>query len=163
MSSGTGPSKDGLGGGRFPLWVGLALSVATVGPTLAMAGNGQELVGTVGRSIPLVFVIGLIGVSLVGYSFVRLTRHLNHAGSVYALVGATVGPRAGFFAGFAMLGAYGAFCVGTLALTAAFANSLLAAFTPSEVRHQLVAAHLAGLTVRLISDRHLAVYGSISQ
>jgi len=126
MSSGTGPSKDGLGGGRFPLWVGLALSVATVGPTLAMAGNGQELVGTVGRSIPLVFVIGLIGVSLVGYSFVRLTRHLNHAGSVYALVGATVGPRAGFFAGFAMLGAYGAFCVGTLALTAAFANSLLA-------------------------------------
>ena len=65
---------------RFPLWVGLALSVATVGPTLAMAGNGQGLVASVGKAVPLVFVIGLVGVSLVGYSFVRLTRHLNHAG-----------------------------------------------------------------------------------
>lgn len=111
---------------RYPLWVGLALSVATVGPTLAMAGNGQELVGTVGKAVPLVFVIGLVGVALVGYSFVRLTRHLNHAGSAYALVGVTLGPRAGFFAGFAMLGAYVGFSVGTLALTAAFANSFLA-------------------------------------
>ena len=118
--------QETLSGRRFPLWVGLALSVATVGPTLAMAGNGQGLVPTVGKAVPLVFVIGLIGVSLVGYSFVRLTRHLNHAGSAYALVGVTVGPRAGFFAGFAMLGAYGGFCIGTLALTAAFANSFLA-------------------------------------
>jgi amino acid transporter len=111
---------------RFPLWVGLALSVATVGPTLAMAGNGQGLVASVGKAVPLVFVIGLLGVSLVGYSFVRLTRHLNHAGSAYALVGATIGPRAGFFAGFAMLGAYISFSIGTLALTAIFANAFLA-------------------------------------
>lgn len=111
---------------RLPLWVALALSVATVGPTLAMAGNGQGLVGTVGKSVPLVFVIGLAGVALVAYSFVRLTRHLNHAGSAYALVGVTVGPRAGFFSGFAMLGAYLGFSIATLALTAAFTNSLLA-------------------------------------
>lgn len=39
----------------------------------------------------------------VADSFVRLTQHMNHAGSAYALVGATVGPRAGFFACFAML------------------------------------------------------------
>ena len=110
----------------LPLWVALALSVATVGPTLAMAGNGQGLVSTVGKAIPLVFVIGLFGVALVGYSFVRLTRYLNHAGSAYALVGATIGPRAGFFSGFAMLGAYICFSIATLALTAAFANSLLA-------------------------------------
>lgn len=117
---------DALPRRTLPLWVGLALSIATVGPTLAMAGNGQGLVSSVGKAIPLVFVIGLFGVSLVGYSFVRLTRHFNHAGSAYALVGATVGPRTGFFAGFAMLGAYVAFAVATLALTAAFTNSALA-------------------------------------
>ena len=82
------------------------MSVALVGPTLAMSGNGQGLIATVGKAIPLVFLIGLVGVSLVGYSFVRLTRHLNHAGSAYGLVGGTIGPRAGFFSGFAMLGAY---------------------------------------------------------
>lgn len=117
---------DELRRSRLPLWVALALSVATVGPTLAMAGNGQGLVSTVGKAIPLVFVIGLVGVALVGYSFVRLTRHLNHAGSAYALVGVTVGPRTGFFSGFAMLGAYLGFSVATLALTAAFANAFLA-------------------------------------
>jgi amino acid transporter len=110
---------------RLPLWATLALSLATVGPTLAMAGNGQGLIGTVGKGIPLVFVLGLIGVGLVGYGFVRLTRHLNHAGSAYALVGATVGPRAGFFSGFAMLGAYLGFAVGTVALFSAFTNAFL--------------------------------------
>ena len=119
-------SGDSLRRGTLPLWVALAVSVATVGPTLAMAGNGQGLVPMVGKSIPLVFVIGLFGVALVGYSFVRLTRYLNSAGSAYALVGATIGPRTGFFAGFAMLGAYAAFSVAALALAAAFANSFLA-------------------------------------
>ncbi|MFC6356845.1 APC family permease [Luethyella okanaganae] len=111
---------------RLPLWAAVALSLATVGPTLAMSGNGQGLIGIVGKSIPLVFVIGLVGVALVGYGFVRLTRHLNHAGSAYALVGGTIGPRAGFFSGFAMLGAYIGFSIGTLALTAAFVNAFLA-------------------------------------
>ena len=49
---------------QLPFWVALALSVALVGPTLAMSGNGQGLIGTVGKSIPLVFLIGLVGVSL---------------------------------------------------------------------------------------------------
>jgi amino acid transporter len=126
MSSLSPGPDDALPRRTLPLWVALALSVATVGPTLAMAGNGQGLVSSVGKAIPLVFVIGLVGVALVGYSFVRLTRYLNHAGSAYALVGATVGPRAGFFSGFAMLGAYAGFSVATLALTAACANSFLA-------------------------------------
>ena len=122
----TTTDSDELPRRRLPMWVALALSVATVGPTLAMASNGQGLISSVGKSIPLVFVIGLFGVALVAYSFVRLTRHLNHSGSAYALVGVTVGPRAGFFSGFAMLGAYLGFSIGTLALTGAFTNSLLA-------------------------------------
>lgn len=44
---------------RLPFWVALAMSVALVGPTLAMSGNGQGLIGTVGKAIPLVFLIGL--------------------------------------------------------------------------------------------------------
>ena len=110
----------------LPLWAAVALSLALVGPTLAMSGNGQYLAGSVGAGTPLVFLIGLVGVALVGYGFIRLTRHLNHAGSAYGLVGGTVGPRAGFFAGFAMLGAYVGFAIGTIALTASFVNSFLA-------------------------------------
>lgn len=129
-STDTNKKVDGSPRRNLPLWAALALSLAMVGPTLAMSGNGQGLVGIVGKSVPLVFLIGAIGVALVGYGFLRLTRHLNHAGSAYGLIGATVGPRTGFFAGWAMLGAYIGFSIGTLALTAAFVNALLAAFQP---------------------------------
>ena len=40
-----------------------------------------------------------------------------------------------------------------------FHRSLLAAFTPAEVRAQLAAAGIDGLTVRKVSDRHMAVTG----
>jgi ubiquinone/menaquinone biosynthesis C-methylase UbiE len=42
-----------------------------------------------------------------------------------------------------------------------FLNSLLAAFTPAEVRRQLRQAGLSGLAVEIISDRHLLVYGLV--
>lgn len=42
-----------------------------------------------------------------------------------------------------------------------FHQSLLAAFTPAEVRKQLEAAGLKGLRVRAINDRHLVVRGHV--
>ena len=42
-----------------------------------------------------------------------------------------------------------------------FYNSLLAAFTPAEVRRQLKLSRLDGLRVEVVSDRHLAVYGRV--
>src|SRR5689334_15570656 len=99
-----------------------------MGPTLAMALNGAGVAATVGKAVPLVFVLGLVGVALVAYGFVRLTRHFNHAGSVYALAGVTLGPRAGFFGGFALLGTYIFFAVCTLAATAVFTEAFAAAF-----------------------------------
>jgi amino acid transporter len=172
-STPAGPSKevDQIPHRRLPFWVALALSVALVGPTLAMSGNGQGLIGTVGKSIPLVFLIGLVGVSLVGYSFVRLTQHLNHAGSAYGLVGGTIGPRAGFFSGFAMLGAYWGFAIGTLALTAAFTNAFIAKLQPGNdnpyqapwltivVVAAAISFLLAGRDIRLLAKILLVIEG----
>lgn len=44
-----------------------------------------------------------------------------------------------------------------------FLNSLLAAFTPAEVKAQLRRAGLDGLHIEVISDRHLIVYGEIGR
>ncbi|HWC22820.1 MAG TPA: APC family permease [Flexivirga sp.] len=110
---------------KLRLWEALALSVGLMGPTLAMGLNGPGVAATAGKAVPLVFLLGLAGVGLVGYGFWRLTQHFNHAGSVYALAGATIGPRAGFFGGFALLGTYLFFLVCTQAATAVFANAFL--------------------------------------
>jgi amino acid transporter len=135
---------------KLKLWEALALSLGLMGPTLAMGGNGQGLIDTVGKAVPLVFVLGCVGVGLVAYGFIRLTRYYNHSGSAYALVGATVGPRAGFFAGFALLGTYLFFSICTLAALGAFTNALLAAAQPnSDDPFQLpwVVIALAGLAL----------------
>lgn len=108
---------------KLRLWEALALSLGLMGPTLAMGLNGPGVSATAGPAVPLVFTLGLVGVALVAYGFVRLTSHFNHAGSVYALAGATIGPRAGFFGGFALLGAYSFFTVCTLAATGVFFNA----------------------------------------
>lgn len=110
---------------KLKLWEALALSLGLMGPTLAMSGNGQGIIGTVGKAVPLVFLLGFIGVGLVAYGFIRLTQRYNHAGSAYALVGATMGPRAGFTAGFALLGTYIFFTICTAAVFGAFLNALL--------------------------------------
>lgn len=58
--SGLSDGADQLPHLRLPLWVALALSVAMVGPTRAMSGNGQGMISTVGKAIPLVFGQSLI-------------------------------------------------------------------------------------------------------
>ncbi|MGC7407446.1 APC family permease, partial [Pandoraea pneumonica] len=73
---------------------------------MAMSLNGIGIAGLVGTAVPFTFLVSFVGTLLVAYAFVRLTRHFTHAGSVYALSGVTLGPRAGFFGGFALLGTY---------------------------------------------------------
>ena len=118
-------SKDKLKR-ELPLWGALALSIGIMAPTNAMALNGVLPASLVGRAVPLVFLIGGIGVALVAYGFVRLTRYFSHAGSVYILAGRTLGPRAGFFGAFTLLGVYVVFAVSGFAATGLFGTTLLA-------------------------------------
>ena len=103
----------------------IALSLAIMAPTAAMALNGTAVAGLIGRAVPLAFMIATIGVLFVSYGFVRLTRHFNSAGSVFALAGATLGPRAGFFAGSALMATYTLFTVASAAEVSLFGQSFL--------------------------------------
>jgi amino acid transporter len=90
-----------------------AFSVGLIGPVGAIALLGTGAAGIIGRGVTLSFIFAVIGVALVGYAFVKLAQYISHTGSVYALVGVTLGPRAGFFAGWALLGAYVAIGTGS--------------------------------------------------
>src|SRR5436305_2507175 len=83
-----------------------AFSVGLIGPVGAIALLGTGAAVIIGRAVTLSFVFAVVGVALVAYCFIKLSQHISHAGSVYALVGVTLGPQSGFFAGWALMGAY---------------------------------------------------------
>jgi amino acid transporter len=94
-------------------------------PTLAMSVTGVQAAGLLGRAAPLAYAIAAVGVALVSFGFVRLASQVASAGSVYAFVGEALGPRAGFFAGWALLGTYIVFPPTSIAAMAVFGEAFL--------------------------------------
>jgi amino acid transporter len=121
----TGENQGGLRR-ELRFWEAIALSIGIMAPTAAMALNGVGVAANVGQAVPLAFLISAILVFLVAFGIMRLAGHYSHAGSVYAFTGATLGPRAGFFSGWALLGTYLSFTVASTAevglFLAQFAN-----------------------------------------
>ncbi len=107
------------------VWQAVGLSVALMAPSMAANINPQAAVPSVGRAVPLAFLLSAVGVLLVAYVFVRLCQYFNHSGSVYAFVGATLGPRAGTVAGWGLLGTYVFYGVTTSSVVGIFGTSFL--------------------------------------
>ena len=125
----SGAALDGTPALRRTLvtWGAVGLSVAAMGASLAANINPQGSAATVGRAVPLTFVLATIGVLLVAYGFARVCGRLSHAGSVFALTGTTIGPRAGVVAGWSLLGAYTSFVVTTAITAGIFGANFLGA------------------------------------
>src|SRR6266568_8617793 len=87
-------------------WGTASLSVGGMAPTLAMSVTGVQAARLLGRAAPLAYVLAGAGMVLIGYGFVRLSTAYSHAGSVYAFIGKTLGPRAGFVATWLLIGTY---------------------------------------------------------
>jgi len=94
-------------------------------PTLAMSVTGSQAAGLVGRAAPLAYLFAGIGVAFVAYGFARLAGHFSHAGSVYAFSGLSLGPRAGFLTGWALLGTYLVFPTVSIMGIAIFSSAFL--------------------------------------
>ncbi len=91
---------------ELSVWEAIGLSLALMAPSMAANINPQATAGTVGRAVPLAFLLATLGVLLIAYTFVRLCQRFHHAGSVYGFVGATLGARTGVVAGWSLLGTY---------------------------------------------------------
>jgi len=127
-------------------WEAIAISIGIMAPTAAMALNGVAPAGLIGRAVPLAFLFAAIAIALISYAFVRLTSYFNHAGSAYALAGVTLGPRAGFFGGWALLATYSCFIAANIAEIGLFGTSFLSGAgiwnDPSWILVSLIAAAL---------------------
>ncbi|WP_328356932.1 APC family permease [Mycobacterium sp. NBC_00419] len=88
------------------VWSAVGVSVALMAPSMAININPQGTAAAVGRAVPLAFLMATVGVLLIAHTFVRLSARFSHAGSVYAFVGVTLGPRSGSVAGWLNAGTY---------------------------------------------------------
>lgn len=102
-----------------------AFSIGLIGPVGAMALLGVGAAGLLGQGATWAFVFAIVGVALVAYGFIKLSQYISHTGSVYALVGRTLGPRAGFVAGCALFAAYTTIGTGSTTEIALFFNKFL--------------------------------------
>ncbi|MFE1859381.1 APC family permease [Streptomyces anandii] len=110
---------------NLSIWQAVGLSVALMAPSMAADINPQGTGRSVGRAVPLAFLLAGVAVLLLAYVFVRLCQHFHSAGSVYAFVGASLGPRAGLVAGWCLLGAYLLFGVVTSSAAGIFGAAFL--------------------------------------
>src|SRR5215469_14994268 len=104
----------------------IALSIGIMAPTAAMALNGSLAAGITGSAVPLAFLLATVAVALASFSFIQFTRYFAHSGSVYGFNGIALGPRAGFFSGWALLGTYMAFTAASTAEVGNFAQAFFA-------------------------------------
>jgi amino acid transporter len=103
----------------------------------------------------------------VCYGFVRLAGRVGHAGSVYAFVGSTLGPRAGFVAGWALLGTYLVFPAVSISAVAVFGRAFLdaagiadsASWLPLALGGAAVIWFLASREIRVAARSLLAFEG----
>lgn len=103
----------------------IAVSIAIIAPTLAMSATPGAAAALVGSAVVLPFVFAFVSIGLVAWGFVRLTSRFASAGSVYAFTGLTLGPRCGYFSGWALLGTYLGGGAASVAIAAAFAQDLI--------------------------------------
>lgn len=118
------PSQTGLRR-NLSVWQAVGLSVALMAPSMAANINPQPTIAQVGRGVPLAFLLAAIGVLLVGWGFVRLCQYYQHAGSVYAFVGLTLGPRTGVVSGLALFATYTFYGVVTSSAAGLFFSAFL--------------------------------------
>lgn len=132
-----------------------AFSIGLIGPVGAMALLGTGAAALLGHGAVMAFVFAIIGVSFVAYGFVKLSGHISNTGSVYALVGKTIGARAGFVAGWALIAAYVTIAVGSTIEIGLFFNTFLSLLHISTVHEWLWEAIVALVIIGALAIREI--------
>ena len=104
------------------VWNCIALSVALMGPVLAVVLNAPAAGPSTGEAMPLAFLIALIVIIFVGNTVVQFSRVLPSSGSFYTFTARGLGGGAGFFTGWMFFGAYALLMPGLFGAVAAFAH-----------------------------------------
>jgi amino acid transporter len=135
----------------------VSLSLAVLAPTMAMAFNVSLAAQAAGPAAPLAFAVGTVVLATVGLSFVAFSRRMAYAGSAYAFLADSFGPRSGFIAGWLLLLNYMSFGSATAALAGSFVTAALGNYGAAMPGVWLACAILALLAAMLCAYRDMAI------
>lgn len=142
--------NSGLKKDNLNMFETIALSVAIIAPTAAMALNISLMSETAGYSSPLIFLVATIVVGLVAYTVIKFNHYISSAGSLYSFTKVALGEKMGFTSGWALLLAYITLGAGTCAGFGAFFSQFLGAF----------GIHVAWLPLSLIFSLVMILVGT---
>lgn len=157
MSTAAEPSKAGRLKRELSIFDAAAFSIGLIGPVGAMAVNGVGAAGLLGTGATWAFLFALLGVILVAYGFIHLSRYISHTGSVYGLVGVTLGPRTGFVAGVALAFAYMTIGAGSTIAIGLFLEQVLQDLGLASNPDWLIIALVALVAVAVLSVTEIRV------
>jgi amino acid transporter len=112
-----------LGKGKLRVWDAVGQSVGLLALIMALAITTGPIAGFAGPAAPLAYLIAGLGSPCLAYVFIRFTRSLASAGSIYTYVARGLGPEAGFIGGWLYAGAF-AFGVSFTLAIASFYTSV---------------------------------------
>jgi amino acid transporter len=131
------------------VWNCIALSVALMGPVLAVVLNAPAAGPSTGEALPLAFLIALIVIIFVGNTVVQFSRVLPSAGSFYTFTARGLGGGAGFFTGWMFFGAYALLMPGLFGAVAAFAHDYVKTTFNAEIPWWIYAGVFMAIVVVL--------------
>lgn len=100
----------------------IAMSVAIMAPTAAMALNVSLMASVASYSISLVFIIATIVIGMASISFIKFNEHFSTAGSVYTFTSKSLGKKVGFISGWLLFLTYLMFTAASSAEVGCFAQ-----------------------------------------
>lgn len=148
-SAPTGAQGARLQKNVLSVWNCIALSVALMGPVLAVVLNAPAAGPSTGAAMPLAFLVALIVILFVGNTVVQFSKVLPSSGSFYTFTARGLGGGAGFFTGWMFFGAYALLMPGLFGAVAAFAHDYVKTTFNAEIPWWIYAGVFMAIVVVL--------------
>lgn len=103
----------------------MALPVAMIAPSAAMALNVPLMSSICSYSVSLVFLISIILLGCIAVSFVKFNQYFSTAGSVYTFTTISLGKKVGCISGWALYLTYSLFTAGCLSAFGSMFNNFI--------------------------------------
>ena len=154
-------SGNGLRKGSLSLVGLVVISAVLMGPAISLFFNTPVMAGNAGASVPLVFLLALVGILLTASTVAQYSQKLSSAGSFYGFLEESSGRAGGFLTGWATFGAYLGTAVGGAAVTGAFLSQLLESHLHVQISWYVLALAVAVLVIA-ISVRGIKISERVS-